>query len=88
MEILKMSIDTKEFDKHKNPFKYIIEFLKNNRERAFTAEYIAKEIGIDEREVKSALTWNLLAAVLDATYRNPVETASVGGVTYYKYSGW
>lgn len=82
-----MSIDAKKFDKHKDPLKYIIEFLKNNRDRAFTAEFIAKEIGINASEVVSALMWESIASILDKTYRSSYEIASVGTVTYYKYKG-
>ena len=80
-----MSIDAKEFDKHRNPIKYIVKFLKNNRDKAFTVEAISKEIGIDASEVRTALRWNILATLLDRTYRSPIETATVGGISYYKY---
>lgn len=80
-----MSIDAKKFDKHKNPSKYIIEFLKNNSDKAFTAEHIAKEIEINVSEVRNTLIWEGVARLFDRTYKSPIETATVGGITYYKY---
>ena len=80
-----MSIDADKFDKHRNTFKYILEFLKNNRDRAFTVEYIAKQIGVGVYEVKNALMWESLAWVIDRTYRSLIESATVEGIVYYKY---
>lgn len=80
-----MSIDAKKFDKHKNPLKYVVEFLKKNPDKAFTAEYISKQIGISAQELREALYWDLLARALQPNYRSLVERASVGGVDYYKY---
>jgi DNA-directed RNA polymerase specialized sigma subunit len=80
-----MSIDAKEFDKHKNPLNYIIDFLRKNSGRAFTAESIAKEIGLDANEVVNAMTWESLASIIDRTYRSQIERAAVKGVSYYKY---
>lgn len=80
-----MSIDSKEFEKHKNPWKYIVDFLRKNSDRAFTAEYIAKETGLSAYEVTDALRWEGLASLIDGTYRSPIERATVKGVLYYKY---
>jgi hypothetical protein len=80
-----MSIDAKEFDKHKNPLTYIIDFLRKNSDRAFTAQSIGEEIGLDANEVKSAIFWESLAFAIDRTYRSQIEVATVKGVTYYKY---
>ena len=82
-----MSIDTKEFEKHKDPFKYILDFLRENAQRAYTAEFIAKEIGLDPIEVTMYLQYDRLAELLDKTYRSPIDRATVKGVTYYKYKG-
>lgn len=82
-----MSIDAKEFDKHKNPFTYIVAFLQTNRDEAFTVQAIAKGVGINVREIRIALRWDLFAQILDKTYRSPIETATVGGISYYKYKG-
>lgn len=80
-----MSIDAKEFDKHRNPSKYIIAFLRNNSDRAFAAESIAKEVGLSVAEVENALMWESLAAIVDRTYRARIEIATVKGIIYYKY---
>jgi hypothetical protein len=82
-----MSIDAKEFDKHKHLIKYILDFLRNNSNRAFTVECIAKEIGVGVSEVNSALLWNNVAAIIDPQHTFPVEYATVRGVLYYKYKG-
>jgi DNA-directed RNA polymerase specialized sigma subunit len=82
-----MSIDAKSFDKHKNPMKYIVVFLRENRNRAFTAEHIAKEIGVDPSEVKGALFFDSLAKILDPQHATPIDYATVSGIIYYKYSG-
>ena len=80
-----MSIDAKEFDKHANPLKYIIEFLKNNSDKAFTVKAISEEVRIHVSEVKSAILWDSIASLLDRTYRSPIRIATVGGISYYKY---
>ena len=82
-----MSIDAEEFDRHKNPTRYILEFLRENSGRAFTAEYIAQKIEVSEQEVRTAIMWENLAGTLDRTYRSQIESVSVRGITYYKYKG-
>jgi len=82
-----LSIDAEEFDKHKSPLKYIVAFLQKNKNRAYTVQAIAKEVGINIQEVRSALYWEAIARMLDKTYMSPIETATVGGITYYKYKG-
>lgn len=80
-----MSIDAKEFDKHSHPLKYIYQFLSKNSDRAFSAAYIAKKVGLNKREVEIALMWESLANILDRTYRTKIEIAVIEGITYYKY---
>jgi DNA-directed RNA polymerase specialized sigma subunit len=80
-----MSIGADEFDKHKNPLNYIIDYLRNNSDRAFTAESIAKEIGLDVNEVTNTLMWEAVASAIDRTYQSPIERAVVKGVLYFKY---
>jgi DNA-directed RNA polymerase specialized sigma subunit len=82
-----MSIAAEEFDKHKNPLKYIVAFLRTHRDRAYTDEFIAKEIRIDISEVRNALLWNSLAQILDAAYGSLIDSATVGGILYYRYKG-
>jgi len=82
-----MSIDAEEFDKHKNPMKYIVTFLQTNSDRAYTVQAIAKGVGVNVMEVRNAFRWDFFARLLDNTYRSPIEIATVGGVTYYKYKG-
>jgi len=81
------SIDAEEFERHKRPWKYIVDFLRRNKDRAFTAEHIANKIGIHVSEVRSAFLAHDLAEVLDRTYRSPIDHATVEGITYYKYKG-
>jgi DNA-directed RNA polymerase specialized sigma subunit len=82
-----MSIDVEEFDKHKNPLKYIVDYLRNNKERAYTIESIAKAIRIDVIEVRNALFYDGLAKILDPRYGSLIESATVAGVVYYRYKG-
>jgi len=80
-----MSIDAEEFERHKKPLRYIIPFLKKNRTKAFTAKFIAQEVGINEREVRTAISWETLAAMLDRTYKSQIESVNIRGISYYKY---
>ena len=82
-----MSIDAEEFERHKNPLRYIIPFLKENSSKAFTAKYIAQKIGVEEQEVRTAIMWETLAGALDRTYKSQIESVSIRGITYYKYRG-
>jgi len=82
-----MSIGAEEFEKHKNPLKYTVEFLRTNRDNAFTIESIAKAINMDVSEVKNALFYDTLASILDPRYGSLIDSATVRGVIYYKYKG-
>lgn len=81
-----MSIDAEEFERHKSPIIYIISFLKDSS-KAFTANYIAQKIGVSEKEVRTAILWEKLAAMFEATYKSQIESVSIRGITYYKYTG-
>jgi hypothetical protein len=82
-----MSIDAEEFDKHKNPLKYIVDYLRNNKERAYRVESIATATRINISEVRNALYYDTLAKILDPRYGSLIESATVAGVLYYKYKG-
>ena len=83
--VFEMSIDAEEFERHKNPLKHIISFLKKNSERAFTAKSIGDAIGIDQYEVATAIRWEAIAGIFNQTYRIQVEMVTIKGITYYKY---
>jgi hypothetical protein len=82
-----MSIDSKEFEKHKNPLKYILDFLRSNADRAFTAEFIAKQTGLEANEVARAILYEQLAGLIGKDYRSQIDKVSFKGEDYYKYKG-
>lgn len=83
-----MPISGHEFEKHKNPLRYIIDFLKKNRDAAFTANEIAERVNIDKQIISTTLNLVPLAEVLAMSRRTKtaIKSVTINNVTYYKYN--
>lgn len=83
-----MPLSGNEFEKKKNPMRYIVDFLRKNKDTAFTGEEIANGVNIPKEIILPILNLIPLAEVL-ATYAKrqvSIFSVTVDGVTYYKYN--
>lgn len=83
-----MPISGDEFERYKNPFNYVKEFLKKNRGVAFTEKEIADGIGIDREVISTTLDLIPLGELLAIEKRMefPIKSVTIKNVTYYKYN--
>lgn len=86
--LLKMPISRDEFEKYKNPFHRITEFLEKNKGTAFTLEEIAESIRIEKHAIAWLLEFLPLVELMAMSkgIQPQIQSVKIKNVTYYRYN--